>query len=329
MSTAAVLAAAAGFAVFLCGMKLLEIALFRAAGQGLHRALERFTETPVRGLMAGSAASALLQSSTAVTVITIGLANTGLLSRGRTLGIILGTNIGTCLTTELLGLPIASLAAPLAAVSAAVWALTVLVMEYRPSLAPGPPGASGSRPLLPAVHFGAAALFGFAMLLKGISLMTSVGPAVQDSPIFDWFLARSGSGPLWGIAAGAVLTAAVHSSSAVIGLVMGLSASGALPPETGVAAVLGANIGTCFTAVAAALPGTPAGRFVALAHLLLNLAGALLFAPFTAQLYALAGALGDPEPAARIAHAQTLFNVGCSLLALPLCYLPVWRRNGG
>lgn len=106
---------------------------------------------------------------------------------------------------------------------------------------------------------------------------------------------------------------------------MGLAASGVMPPGLGIAIVLGANIGTCVTAVIAAIGSTPSGVFVAWSHVTLNVGGALLFLPFTQPLQALSASIGG-GPAAQLAHAQTIFNVVCSLGVLPLCYLPVWSR---
>ncbi|AJY76314.1 Na/Pi cotransporter family protein [Paenibacillus beijingensis] len=304
-----------GFAVFMIGMKLMEMALHRSAGPYLSRLLHRFTATPLHGLAVGTATSAFLQSSTAVTVIAIGMVNAGLLTFPRTLGIVLGTNIGTCLTTELIGLNLNKLALPLLMVSLGLWLITALLGEMELLRRP-----VAHRRLHPLRSF-SLVLGGFALLLTGMSVMQSIGPAVQASPLFGWFIGRSGESILWGLTAGTVLTALVHSSAAVIGMVMGLCAIGAMPTELGVAVVLGANVGTCVTAVIASIGGTQAGRYVALFHVGLNIGGALLFAPFTRELAA-AAAWFTSAPAGQIAHAQTLFNIISSLLALPLCYFP-------
>ncbi|REK77417.1 Na/Pi cotransporter family protein [Paenibacillus paeoniae] len=308
-----------GFSVFLCGMKLMELALHRLAGPYLSQALQRATKTPLHGLAVGTVSTAFLQSSTAVTVISIGLVNAGLLSFPRTLGIILGTNIGTCLTTELIGLNIQALSTPLLTSSFAVWLLTALLNEARiwPRL--------GTPRWLEPLRSASVAVCGFGLLLAGLSLMQSIGPAVQESAMFDWFIEKAATGIWWGLAAGAVLTAAVHSSAAVIGLVMGFVTIGAMPPELGVALVLGANIGTCVTALLASIGGAKAGQFVAYAHTVLNIGGALLFLPLIGELTAASSWLSH-SPASQIAHAQTIFNIACSILALPLCYMKAWRR---
>jgi phosphate:Na+ symporter len=310
-----------GFAVFMAGMKLMELALHRWGGGRLTAVLERATATPLHGLLTGTAVTAALQSSTAVTVMTIGFVNAGLMTFPRTLGIVLGTNIGTCLTTELIGLNLNQWAIPLMAASLLGWLASVLLREASPWHDPASPEPGWHKPL----RFGSLALFGFGLLLLGMTVMQSIAPAVEQTRLFAWFIDRADESVLWGIAAGAALTAAVHSSAAVIGMMMGLAAFGAMPVEIGIAAVLGANVGTCFTAMLAATGGSPGGRFVAWAHLLLNIGGCLLFAPLVDVLAAASGWM-SASPAARIAHAQTIFNIVCSLLALPLCYLPIWNR---
>ncbi|MCR2803191.1 Na/Pi cotransporter family protein [Paenibacillus soyae] len=308
-----------GFAVFMCGMKLMELALHRLAGPYLSQVLQRSTKTPLHGLAVGTVTTAFLQSSTAVTIISIGMVNAGLLTFPRTLGIILGTNVGTTVTTELIGLNIHGLAKPLLIASIGVWLITALLGEARliPRLT--------LPPWMEIVRSVSVAVCGFGLLLFGLTMMQSIGPAVQQSEMFTWFIDKAGTGIWWGLAAGAILTAAIHSSAAVIGLVMGFVSIGAMTPELGVALVLGSNIGTCVTALLASIGGSRAGRYVAYSHTLLNLIGALLFVPLIGELTAVSGWLSH-SPASQIAHAQTIFNIACSVLALPICYLSFFRR---
>ncbi|GAB6929553.1 Na/Pi cotransporter family protein [Paenibacillus sp. JCM 10914] len=309
-----------GLVLFLFGMKVMEVALQRWAGPLLHRWLHRATSTPLKGMIASTAVTALLQSSTAVTVLAIGFANAGLLSFAGTLGIILGTNIGTTVTTELISLQIGQAAMPLLILSLMVWVGAVLLSERVP--------ASYDRLRITVVRtqFLCLAVAGFALVLLAIQYMQSIGPTLQTLGLFQWFLDHAARSVLWGIVAGALLTALMHSSAAVIAMAMGLAASGALPPELGVAVVLGSNVGTCVTALIAALGSSPAGRFVAWSHMGLNVGGVMLFAPFISGLTAASGYFAT-DPAGQIAHAQTLFNLICSLIALPLCYLPIWKRR--
>ncbi|WP_214629965.1 Na/Pi cotransporter family protein [Paenibacillus agaridevorans] len=308
-----------GFSVFLSGMKLMELALHRMAGPHLTAMLQRSTATPLRGMAVGAATTAVLQSSTAVTVISIGFVNAGLLSFPRTLGIILGTNIGTCLTTELIGLNIGQAAIPMLVSSIVAWLLTALLGEIKIW-----PGLDRLRWLMP-LRSASVAVCGFGLVLAGLNMMQSIGPYLQESGMFDWFLGHASDSLWWGMAAGAAITAAVHSGAAVIGMVMGFVAMNGMPAEIGVAIVVGANVGTCVTALLASLGGSRGGKFVALSHIVLNVGGALLFQPFIGELTAVSGAIAH-SPSSQIAHAQTIFNIVCSLIALPLCYAKFWRR---
>ncbi|WP_138753332.1 Na/Pi cotransporter family protein [Paenibacillus sinopodophylli] len=310
-----------GFSVFMCGMKLMELALHRLAGPYLTRVLERSTATPLHGLAIGTATTAFMQSSTAVTVIAIGMVNAGLLTFPRTLGIILGTNIGTCITTELIGLNLNKLAQPLLVVSIGIWLATALLGEIK--LIP----AIRSASWLSSLRFSSVVLCGFGLLLTGMGMMQGVGPAVQESPMFAWFLDRADDSLWWGLAAGALLTAAVHSSAAVIGIIMGFVTLGAMPVELGIAVVLGANVGTCATALLASIGGSKAGQYVAWSHVVLNAGGALLFMPFTFELATISAWISSSN-AGQIAHTQTIFNILSSLIALPFCYLSVFRKSG-
>lgn len=308
-----------GFIIFLCGMKLMELALFRMGGPVFLKMLERSTQTPLHGLLLGTASTAFLQSSTAVTALSISLVNSRLLPFSRTLGIILGTNIGTCLTTELIGLNIFHLAKPIIGISFVLWTISTLLAEYRiiPILAQWR-GNEYIRSI-------SVVLFGFGMLLLGITVMQSIGPTLMNTNMYSWFVEQSQTTLLWGVLTGAVLTACFHSGSAVIAMIMGIAALDALPLELCIAIVLGSNIGTCVTPILASVGGSRGGQFVALSHLLLNISGALLFYPFI-DLLAAAVLLTTDSIASAIAHSQTLFNIICSVIALPICYLKWFSR---
>jgi len=294
----------------------MENALQNWAGRKLTEWVSRSTSTPLRGFAVGTAASALLQSSTAVTVLTISFVNAGWLSLSRSFGIILGTNVGTCLTTELMSLQLHRYGPPLLAISTAGWTLTFLFNEMRET-------AAVPRWGMP-LRYASVALGGFGLLLIGFKLLQGMGPALQDNRYFESMIRHTNDNLLWGVIGGAVFTALVHSSSAVIVMSMGLAVTGLITPEAGIAIVLGANVGTCFTGLIASLSGGRGGRFVALSQLALNVSGAILFYPLIGLLQYTASLLAPEDPSAQIAHAQTIFNVLCSLLALPIAYLPIW-----
>lgn len=309
-----------GLALFLFGMKLMEAALHAWAGPRLIRVLHVTTRTPWTGLLSSTFISAALQSSTAVTVMTIGLVNAGLLTYARTLGIILGGNIGTCLTTELIALNISSIGIPLLIVSLLVWAISVSALE----MLPGWLASKWSGVLVP-LQFGALAAGGFSMIMIAIRWMQKTGPALESYGIIDRLLTHAGDSLIWGAAVGALLAALLHSSAATIAMAMGLAASGVLPIPFGIAMVIGSNVGTCVTALIASIGGTRSGKFVAWSHIVLNVLGAALFLPLTPLLETASSWLSS-DPAAQIAHSQTIFNVVCSLVALPVCYLPLWSK---
>ncbi|MHA0855764.1 Na/Pi cotransporter family protein [Paenibacillus sp. CMAA1364] len=308
-----------GLAIFLMGMKLMELALGRWAGPLLTNVLSKATSSPLKGMLFSTIITGILQSSTAITVITIGLVNAGLLTYARTLGIILGSNIGTCLTTELMGLQIGRFAPHLLLISLVVWCIAVILHDYNPRI------LRRTRHLMEPIQYLSLVVAGFGLILFGIRVMQSIGPALDSYGVFGWFIEHASRNVLWGVIAGACLTALIHSSAAVIGLAMGLATSGALPVEVGIAIVLGSNVGTCVTAVIAAAGSSRSGKFVAWTHVILNVGGALLFMPFIQQLHHVSTWLSS-DFSSQIAHSQTIFNILCSVIALPLCYLPIWKR---
>ncbi|XID95389.1 Na/Pi cotransporter family protein [Paenibacillaceae bacterium WGS1546] len=306
-----------GFALLLSGMKVMEASLQRWAGHRLAGWVSRSTASPLRSFAVGTAASALLQSSTAVTVLTIGFVNAGWLTLSRSFGIILGTNVGTCFTTELMSLQLHRYGIYFLAAGALGWIATYVVNELRS------PDDSPRRAV--ALRYSSVAFGGFGLLLVGFKLLQGIGPSLRENGYFERLMQITYDNLIWGVIGGAVITALIHSSAAVVAMCMGLAATGAIAPEAGIAIVLGANVGTCFTGLVASLGGGRGGRFVALSQLALNVSGAVLFYPLIGALHAAAAYFAPADPSAQIAHAQTIFNVLCSAIALPIAYLPVWQ----
>lgn len=309
-----------GLAIFLFGMKVMELAMQYWAGPYLQRLLERFTQTPVRSLATGTLLTALMQSSSAITVITIGLVNTGILTFPRTLGIILGTNIGTCITTELIGLNLNHIAVPLLYVSAGMWLVSWFVpMNDSEELRPFLKG-------LHALRYVSLAVCGFACILIGIEVMQTIVPALQERGLFSTFLDYAQRSLIWAILAGTLLTAVIQSSAATIAMAMALASLQVITLEIGIGIMIGANIGTCATGLIASIGASRAGRQVAYTHVILNVCGALVFFPLIPALQTVTTWMSD-LPSAQLAHAQTIFNIVCSLAALPFCYAPWLRRE--
>ncbi|MFC4076744.1 Na/Pi cotransporter family protein [Salinithrix halophila] len=288
---------ATGLSIFLFGMQLLRHGLETLAADRLKSLLLRFTRTPFRGFTTGMLATAFLQSSSAVTVVTIGFVNAGLMSFTQTVGIILGTNIGTTITTELLALKVEDFAVPL-----------IL--------------AGGACFLSPWKHLSniGMALGGFGCIFLGMETMQWIAGPLQSRGWITWMLDNNQHHVLVGVLTGMLITALIQSSSAVIAMAMGFFATGIIPLPFAVAVVLGSNAGTCITGFLAAIGANRAAKQVALAHLVLNLGGIILFAPLVPMIVHWAPALSE-NPATQVAHIQTLYNVVCSLLVLPCSHL--------
>jgi phosphate:Na+ symporter len=286
---------ATGLALFLFGMQVMQIGLANLTGDRLKIWLARFTKTPIHGLFSGLLCTLLVQSSSAVTVATVGLTSARMLSFPQTIGIILGANIGTCITGELIALQIDKLAVPLLFIGSLLW-------------------------LLPAhaVRCVGLAMVGFSCVFIGIDAMSYIAQPLKEMGMIQNTLALS-DGPLKGLLIGTAVTALIQSSSATVGILMSLAESSLLPMPAAAAIILGANIGTCFTAALAAVGASKTGQQAALAHILFNLFGALLFLPLIPNMLDwVAGMSADPPT--QVARFQTLFNLISALMWLPFAH---------
>lgn len=282
-----------GLALFLYGLQEMRKGMESLAEKRLERWLLHFTKTPIRGFFSGTILTALLQSSTAVTVLTIGFVHAGMISFAQSLGIILGTNIGTTVTTQILALHVENLAVPLLTSG-------IGLRFFR-------------KPLSSKIG---RILFGFGGIFLGINWMQGIGVELQQA---GWLekLIFSGYSPIGlGLILGTLVTALIHSSSATIAMIMGFYATGAVPLSFALAVVIGSNVGTCVTALIASFQTTISAQRVAFAHLVLNVAGALVFTPLIPWLLHWVPLLSS-HTATQVAHFQTLYNVICSLAVLP------------
>jgi len=283
-----------GMALVLYGMQLTGEGLQRAAGGRLRQVLTHLTANRVSAALTGAGVTALIQSSTATTVMLIGFVQAGLLSLHQAMGIILGADVGTTLTVQLIAFH---------------------VYDYAPLLV----GAGfftlffAKRRLFKDLG---QALLGFGLIFLGLKLLIDGMQPLQGSPVVAQVLLAFAESPLLGVAAAAVFAAVVASSAATIGLAIALASHGLLPLAGAVPLVLGANIGTCATALAASLGSTTEAKRVAVAHIGFKLLGAAVVLPFLGPFVALAGSSAAELPR-QIANAHTFFNVGISLLFLP------------
>ena len=299
-----------GLAMFLYGMDRMSRALQRAAGDAMKRLLARLTATPLLGVLTGLAVTAVLQSSSAATVMVIGFVSAGLLELPRAVAVIYGINIGTTMTAQLIAFDVQTLVYP------------VLFLGFLLDFA-------ARRPRWQAVG---EAVFSFGLLFEGIDILgRALQPLAGQAVFLDW-MTRVKESPLLGILLGLSMTMVVQSSSATIALLQNvarqagpdgihsvLGLAGAVP------VLLGDNIGTTVTALLACIgQGKDAAR-AALAHSCFNLSGSLLAAvllPWFVRLVELISPKGpELEVISRqIANAHTAFNVCCALLWLP--FLP-------
>ncbi|ACX51371.1 Na+/Picotransporter [Ammonifex degensii KC4] len=284
----------AGFLLLLGGLKLAQEGLVRLAGNRATALLGTLLAGPWCSFLAGLAAAALTQSSTAVSVLTVGLVHSRFLPLPEAIGVILGANVGTTLTVQLMALKPGAMAYCLGA-------LGILLLLKRP----------------PWRHAGMGFL-GLGMIFAGIAWFESGCKGLGQHP---WLLAPLNAAEeshFLAFLLSTLVTALVHSSSLTTGLAMTLYAQGVITRETALVFVLGNNLGTCFTALLVSLVSSNAGRRVALAHFLVNLGGALLFFPLLHPWGMLARWLSS-GPAHEIANAHTLYNLVTSLILLPFC----------
>ncbi|MGT2828807.1 Na/Pi cotransporter family protein [Streptococcus hillyeri] len=287
-----------GLGLFLFSIKYMGDGLQQAAGDRLRYYIDRYTSNPFLGILVGLAMSALIQSSSGVTVITVGLVSAGLLNLRQAIGIVMGANIGTTVTSFMIGFKLGDYALPMIALGAALLFFT----------------SNKKLNNLGRVIFGVGGIF-FSLNLMG----DAVDP-LKSVDAFRDYLATLGDKPLMWVLIGTVLTMMVQASSAIIGIVQGLHGSDLLDLQGAIPILLGSNIGTCITAVLASIGSTIAAKRVAWAHVLFNVIGTLIFmillVPFTGFIDLLQGHL-HLTPEMTIAFAHGAFNITNTIILLP------------
>jgi phosphate:Na+ symporter len=290
-----------GLALLLYGMQLAGEGLQRAAGGHLRQLLASVTRNRLAAVGVGAIVTAVIQSSSATTLMLIGFVSAGLLPFRQSLGIILGADIGTTLTVQLLAFNIRELSLLLVG---AGFAVSFFARR----------GAAKSL---------GQAILGFGFIFLGMKVMTDGLAPLAGDELSRKVLVALSANPFVGLLTGAVLSAGMSSSAATIGLTLSLANQGILGLAGAVPVVLGANIGTCATALTASLRAGSDARRVAVAHIAFKVLGVALVFPFIHPLTALV--VGTASDAARqIANAHTLFNVAMSALFLP--WAPVAAR---
>ncbi|WP_071460176.1 Na/Pi symporter [Bacillus massilinigeriensis] len=279
--------------MFIAGMALLRQGLFHSAGSSMKKQLEKMVGSPWKGFVSGCIAAAFLHSSSAVMVLTIGLISAGLLTFRQSIGIILGSNVGTTFTLELITINIDFFIVPLAVTGA-------MLIAFNSSLFKN----------IGKVTFGIAAVF---VAMRGFTFLA--GPLTEFTSV-ESLLQQMDSSHLCAILLAAAFTALIQSSTAMTGIVMGFLAQELMEFDTALAAMLGANIGTCATALLASAGAGKEGHLTAYAHLWLNIGGALAFLPLI-DSYAAIAPLTAARPEVQLAHASVLYNLVSSIAVLP------------
>lgn len=280
--------------VFLYGMYLLRQGLFNLSAETLRKCLVNLTDAPWKGFILGIFITAILHSSSAVMIITIGLVGAKILTFPQTIGIILGTNIGTTATAEIITFNLESFLIPIAV-------------------------AGGILSLINHANFRNTGfiLLGISSVFAAMWGFEALASPLKDTPFMHELLLTLGSSRLYAVLAGAVLTAVIQSSTATTGIIMGFLSADTMNLETGIAILLGANIGTCADALLASIGSGKEGKLTAYAHTWLNVFGVALFYPFIGLLAAL-GSFLSAQPDVQLAHISVIFNVVVSLFILPV-----------
>jgi len=302
-----------GLALFLFGMDVMGKSLERLAGGKLQTILASMSSTVFKGFFLGLAATAVIQSSSATTVMVVGFVNSGIMTLKQAIGVIMGSNVGTTVTSWLLSLT-------------ALEGDSFVVELFKPStLAPllGTVGIVLYMFTKNEKHRGVGSiLLGFMALMTGMSLMSSAMKFLENEA---WFarLMVSFSNPLLGIFVGAALTAVIQSSSASVGILQGLCATGAVTFGTAIPIILGQNIGTCVTAMLSTVGANRNARRTALVHLYFNVVGVLLFALvfYGIGIFRPWGFLDTTASAVDIALIHTGFNLSATAVLLPMSKL--------
>ena len=297
-----------GLALFLYGMNLLGDGLSQASGGRLERILEKLTSNPIKAVLMGAVVTGVIQSSSATTVMVVGFVNSGIMSLKQAVGIIMGANIGTTVTSWILSLA--------GIESDAFWIRMLKPSSFSPILA-----IVGVGILLfshkDKLKNAATILVGFAILMFGMDSMSAAVSPLAEVPEFTNLLIKF-QNPVFGVLAGLVLTAVIQSSSASVGILQALCMTGAVSFGAAVPIIMGQNIGTCVNAMISGIGASRNAKRAALIHLYFNIIGTILFLGifYTANAIHPFAFLGEVATPFGIAVVHSCFNVA-TLVLLP------------
>ena len=310
-----ILAMVGGLALFLYGMDLMGEGLAKASGGKMEKMLETLTSNTFKAVALGAIVTAVIQSSSATTVIVVGFVNSGIMKLTQAVGVIMGANIGTTMTSWLLSLTgiesgnfFMQLLKP-TSFSPILAVIGVIFMQFLKNDKKKNVGMI---------------MVGFAILMTGMDAMSAAVKPLANVPEFTNILLMF-SNPLLGMAAGAILTAIIQSSSASVGILQALCISGAVTTGTALPIIMGQNIGTCVTAMISSIGASKNARRTALIHLYFNLIGTSIFMVmfYAANVVFDFAFMDSAIGAAGIATIHTIFNVTATVILLPFSKLLV------
>ena len=285
-----------GLGLFLYGMKLMSDGLENIAGEKLKSILEKITKSKIMGVLVGTVVTAIIQSSSATTVMVVSFVNAGLMTLTQATGVILGSNIGTTITAQMVSLKLEVIAP----IFIGIGAIVMMIAKKKKT-----------KDL-------AYIALGFGILFMGMGLMSSSLKPVSELAIFNNFILLVGKTPILGVIIGMLMTAILQSSSATTGILVALGAAGNIDMNIAFPIVLGCNIGTCITAILAGLTANRTAKKAALLHLFFNIFGTIIFLPFSDQVVMLVQYLTPDNVARQVANAHTIFNVVITIFILPI-----------
>ena len=298
-----------GLAMFLYGMQVMGDGLAKVSGGKLERILENLTSSPIKAVLLGAAVTAVIQSSSATTVMVVGFVNSGIMRLSQAVGVIMGANIGTTATSWILSL-------------AGIESENFFIRLLKPT---------SFAPILALIGIVllmfiknqkkkdiGMIMIGFAVLMFGMEYMSGAVKPLADVPEFTNIMTAF-SNPLFGVLAGTILTAIIQSSSASVGILQALCMTGAVPYSVALPIIMGQNIGTCVTALLSAIGANKNAKRAAMVHLYFNLIGTAIF---MAGFYAINAVVGfsffsDAANPAGIATLHSVFNITATIILLP------------
>lgn len=302
-----------GLAIFIYGMNMMSECLQKAAGEKMRSILALLTKNPVMGVLAGALTTAVLQSSSATTVMAIGFVSAGFMNLPQAISIIIGANIGTTMTAQIIAFKLSDY------IYAIIFVGFIISFLVKPEK----------------VKNIGQTIFAFGLLFLGIETMGSVMKPLADSPVFTEMIARVSDVPILGVAVGTLMTLVVQSSSATVAVLQNFASQAGPDGVTSVIGLAGAipilfgdNIGTTITAVLASIGQTKDAKRTAVAHCVFNISGTFLFIWFVGPFAKLIQMISPKGPeieviSRQIANAHTIFNCVMTLVWVPLIWLMV------